>query len=405
MDDLSKVGFTGPLRSCREELITEFTRLGYAPSTTARHLHLVNHLSSWMALHQVNAGDLSWDHVASFCSDSSVSCVNRFAPPGVMVLMRLVRPGCEPARRYSPGLVLPADLDHLLELFAAYLSGERALASTTVEGYERHARVFARWYLDQRGADLGAVVIADVNAFLIAQVAGKSESSVHGATVTLRALFRWMFLIGRIERNVAVGIVSGRQHLWSEMPRALPLPDIVLLLAAAMSVRDRAVLLLLVRLGLRAGEVSRLRLEDFDWRAGTVRIHGKADDRQLMPLTEEVGEAIAAYLAQGRPADSLHRQVFLSRYTPIRPLSSSGVSAVVTYVARRAGISGRVGSHRLRHSAATAVLAAGGTLAEVGQLLRHRSTQATVIYARSDQDTLTQLARPWPGSAFDGEIS
>lgn len=166
-----------------------------------------------------------------------------------------------------------------------------------------------------------------------------------------------------------------------------------------MSVRDKAIALLLVRLGLRANEVATLRLDDFNWRAGTVLIRGKGNDSQLMPVPAEVGTAVAAYLSGHRRAGSPYREVFLGTYTPNRPLGRSAVSGVVSYLARRGGIAGRVGSHRLRHSAATAVLAGGGTLAEAGQLLRHRSTQATMTYARTDQVSLAQLVRPWPVAA------
>ena len=153
---------------------------------------------------------------------------------------------------------------------------------------------------------------------------------------------------------------------------------------------------------LRANEVAKLRLDDLNWRAGTMLIRGKGNEAQLMPMPTEVGTAIAAYLSKHRRADSPYREVFLGTYTPNRPLNRSSVSGVVSYLAKRAGIVRRVGSHRLRHSAATAVLAGGGTLVEAGQLLRHRSAYSTMIYARSDQIHLKQIARPWPMSTAQG---
>lgn len=145
-----------------------------------------------------------------------------------------------------------------------------------------------------------------------------------------------------------------------------------------------------------------LGLEDVNWRAGTVRITGKGRDHQLMPLPAEVGHALTVYLREQYRGSQAGRKVFLSVTAPYGPLDRSGVSSVVTRMARRAGIQSRVGAHRLRHSAATAVLAAGGTLSEAGQLLRHRSVGATAIYAKVDNDALTQLIRPWPAATGTG---
>ena len=120
-----------------------------------------------------------------------------------------------------------------------------------------------------------------------------------------------------------------------------------------------------------------------------------------MPLTVEVGEALATYLRAGGGGDPVHRHVFLTAVRPYRPLGRIGVSCVVTRLAHRAGLDGRVGAHRLRHGAATSVLAGGGTLAEAGQLLRHRSVAATAIYAKVDDHALAQLVRPWPAEAIE----
>ena len=168
------------------------------------------------------------------------------------------------------------------------------------------------------------------------------------------------------------------------------------MLAVDASLRDRAVVLLLVRLGLRSAEVAALSLEEVNWREATVRICGKGDDHQLMPLPGEVGQALAAYLRAERGQSKTCRKVFLALTAPYGPLGRNAISDVVTRMASRAGIQERVGAHRLRHSAATAVLAAGGTLREASQLLRHRSVGATAIYAKVDNEALTGVIRPWP---------
>jgi len=161
--------------------------------------------------------------------------------------------------------------------------------------------------------------------------------------------------------------------------------------------RDRAILVLLARLGLRAGEVAGLGLDDLDWRAGEISVRGKGSRRERLPLPVDVGEALAAYLHDGRPPAAC-RTVFLRLNAPITGLTVSGVTAVVYRACARAGLP-RAGAHRLRHSTASAMLAGGGTLTEVGQVLRHVRLETTAIYAKIDREALRGLARPWPGGA------
>ena len=161
--------------------------------------------------------------------------------------------------------------------------------------------------------------------------------------------------------------------------------------------RDYAILVVLARLGLRAGEVAALRLGDIDWRAGEIAVHGKAGRHDRLPLMQEAGEAIAAWLQDGRPRCA-SAAVFTRVLAPHRGLSDRGVSGVVRQACVRAGLP-PMGAHRLRHTVATQTLRAGGTLTEVGQLLRQRSLAATSIYAKVDRGALAAVARPWPGGA------
>ncbi|MGH3791752.1 MAG: tyrosine-type recombinase/integrase [Pseudonocardiaceae bacterium] len=294
---------------------------------------------------------------------------------------------------------LPGELDDLLDDFTGCLRRERSLASTTVENYLNQVRPFVVWYSQRRQVPLVGLTIRDVNGFLVWRSGTCSVGSLAVAATALRAWVRWMFLDGRLDRQLAGGIGSVRYPALAGVPKALSAVDLASMLAVDMSARDRAVVVLLARLGLRSGEAAGLLLDDVDWRGGTVRVTGKGDDHQLMPLLAEVGEALAAYLRDHRCAGSAYRHVFLGVIAPYRPLGRCGVSCVVTRLARRAGIDGRVGAHRLRHGVATAVLAGGGTLTDVGQLLRHRSSGASAIYAKVDNDALAQLVRPWPATS------
>jgi integrase len=156
-------------------------------------------------------------------------------------------------------------------------------------------------------------------------------------------------------------------------------------------------MLLLARMGLRAGEVAGLQLGDISWRHGEIIILGKPNRRDRLPLPAEIGEAIAAYLRDGRPSAALDRSVFIRVKAPRRGLTSGGVTQAVAAAARRAGL-GVVHAHRLRHSAATAMLAEGASLDEIGQVLRHRRPLTTAVYAKVNVEALRGLARPWPGS-------
>jgi site-specific recombinase XerD len=161
--------------------------------------------------------------------------------------------------------------------------------------------------------------------------------------------------------------------------------------------RDYAILTMLVRLGLRAGEVAALVLEDIDWRHGELTVRGKGHRQDRLPLPVDVGQAIVDYLQHARPAAGSGRTVFVRAQAPYRALTSHAVTTVVLTAARRAGL-GDVAAHRLRHTAATAMLHAGGSLAEIGQVLRHRRAATTALYAKVDVVALRMLARPWPTS-------
>jgi integrase len=168
-------------------------------------------------------------------------------------------------------------------------------------------------------------------------------------------------------------------------------------LSTAVGRRDLAIVTVLSRLGLRAGEVAGLELKDFDWHHGELVVCGKGARRDRLPLPADVGEAVVAYLADGRPRVEC-RAVFLRVHAPITAMTASNVSEIVRRACRRAGVP-VAGAHRLRHSAATAMLRGGATLAEVGQVLRQSRAATTAVYAKVDRVALRTLAQPWPGAA------
>ena len=229
----------------------------------------------------------------------------------------------------------------------------------------------------------------------------RSVPSAKAFVSALRCWLRFLHAQGLTTHELvgAVPCVAGWRGGW--IPRGLSEAEVAALLdhteaTTTVGLRDRAVLTLLARLGLRAGEVAGLILGDVDWRQGTLVVRGKGSRRDTLPVPVDVGETLVTYLRDGR-ARVTSRSLFLRVHAPIVGLSSAGVSAIVCAAGERGGV--RAAAHRLRHSAATSMLRAGGSLSEVGQVLRHADAATTAIYAKVEYGALATLAQPWPGRA------
>jgi integrase/recombinase XerD len=292
-------------------------------------------------------------------------------------------------------------VEQLLAEYRTWLHEERGLAPVTVEGREQFARQFLTPRVsasDQRGV-LG-ITGAELNEFLVRECGRVSVGSVACYAARLRSLLR--FLAARWIADPGLAEAVPRVARWRQatVPQFPSRPDVERLLGScdrgcATGARDRAVLLLLARLGMRAVEVSRLELGDLDWPAGEICVDGKAHRRDRLPLPSEVGEAVVAHLKHRGPRAGQPR-VFLTVHAPIRPLESSGVRTIVRNACLRAGIA-HVAAHRLRHALASDLLRAGASMTDVGQVLRHRSLESTAIYAKVDLERLRLVAAPWPG--------
>jgi integrase/recombinase XerD len=292
-------------------------------------------------------------------------------------------------------------LERLVEEYRRYLRCERGLAQGTVRDYERVARLFLAEREREGGLGLEGLTAADVSVFLARECPRRSIPSAQQLVTGLRALLRYLHVAGVIELPLrwAVPAVADRRGL--SLPRGLEPSAVARMLVSCdrrrlTGRRDYAVLLLLARLGLRAGEVAAMHLEDLDWAGGELLVRGKGNRHERLPLPVDVGEALVWYLRR-RPGSEC-RVVFLCVRAPRGPVSAGVVSQIVRAACTRAGLE-RVGAHRLRHTAATRMLQAGASLPEVAEVLRHQRLDTTAQYARVDRQALRGLARPWPGGA------
>jgi integrase len=268
-----------------------------------------------------------------------------------------------------------------------------------MENYLRYVGVFFAGFDAPVRADVTLLSAADVTAAIRRQCRSRSVGWVKNFATALRSLLRFLFVDGFVPLDLSGSVLSVAGWRHSGLPKALPRENLALLLASCSGQRhaarrDLAILTLMARLGLRAGEVAALDLEDIDWRAGELVVRGKGGRRDRLPLPHDVGEAIADYLRGERP-DTASRRVFITAIAPRIAISAKTISGVVRCACRRCGIA-PVGPHRLRHLTASEMLRGGASLAEIGQALRHQHQQTTAIYAKVDLTALAQLAMPWP---------
>lgn len=289
--------------------------------------------------------------------------------------------------------------------FGGWLDRQRGLAPVTVGNYCWGVEQFLTTLPGPVQVSVGLLDAGTVTAFMVDYCRDRNTNSAKAMARSLRSFLRFAHATGRTSAQLWGAVPSSSSWHLASLPRAVSAADVERLLRVAAGSRfatgrrDYAILLLLARLGLRRGEVAALRLDDIDWRAGEITVPGKGSRVERLPLPAEPGEAIVAWLTGGRP-ECQTRSLFTTLKPPGRPLTSGAVGHVVGSACRTARLD-RIGAHRLRHTLATAMLQAGASLPEVGQVLRHRSAMSTAIYAKVDQVALRPLARPWPGTTPD----
>ena len=385
-------GGAGPLAPFTDDLRLMLEGSGYRPLTIARHVREVERLGRWMEERQVRSSDLTRRHLAEYRTANRTSG----CPESILGLLRplIGSVGADPTTS-SPLL-------DLLAGFRCHLLHERGLVASTADAYVLRARRFLAW--SAPSGDLSALTAAKVTGAVLRESQNVSARSTQYFVTSLRSFLRFCFVSGLIPVDVSAAALGVSDRRGSSLPRGISNQDADALVGCfdrqqPLGRRDYAIVLMLLRLGLRSAEVASLTLDDLDWRVGAVLVHGKGDREEQLPLPTDVGEAIVSYLQQGRPATTA-RALFVRRRAPIGALGRGGVSAIVRRASIRAGMAG-IGAHRLRHTLACDMVTAGVPLPEIGQVLRHRSLISTANYARVDLPALRGLAQPWPGADRD----
>ncbi len=375
---------------------------GYAGGTIQSQRKLLGHFNEWLIRRRCAIHQLNDELVAAFLK----RCTRRG---------RLHRGDANTLRQFLIHLqtrgVLPplatvvddSPVGQLRREYAQYLTAERGLAPVTVSSY---VDVLGRFLGDQFGdspLDFGALTVSTITTFVIRQARTMSPRYAQGIVSALRSICRFLRQRGAIDRDLAAALPSVSDGRLATIPKYLNPEEVERVLQTcgrhtAVGRRDYAILLLLARLGLRAGEIIALELEDIRWRAGEILVRSsKRLPQDRLPLVADVGDALATYLRRDRPPHAT-RRVFLCTRAPRRGFGNpSTVSAIVRRALARAGLSPALkGAHLFRHSLATRMLRHGASLPEIGMVLRHRAVQTTEIYAKVDLDTLRALAHPWP---------
>ncbi|WP_427018192.1 tyrosine-type recombinase/integrase [Pseudarthrobacter sp. P1] len=396
MKKRQSVGVAGPLSLYVEGYWVSLEGRGYAPDSVHWRLRQFAVLARWMLNQGLAVGDLD------------AVCVERLVAArraeGLTTLVSVANFALPIAylRGIDVAPEVPSPVDHvaqLLERYRSYLVTERGLAESSISGNMHVAECFCK----ERDSRLEELSAAEVAAYIAALAARSSVGWSKKTVGALASFLRFLHVTGITAEPLAAALpnLAGyRQNVPCELDEG----DFTRLLGGCdcsrdVGLRDRAILTLLWRLGLRRGEVAGLRVDDVDWRHGEIMIRGKGNRQELLPIPIDVGEAIVRYLHDGhRRLPPGCRALFVQMRAPEGAMSPTGVGDVVSRLCRRVGLP-VLGAHRLRRGAATALVRNGASWPEIAQVMRHRSMAVTVSYATVDPALTRELARPWPGAS------
>lgn len=371
---------------------------GYADQTVRFKVKLVTNFVQWLKRKRIAVADLDEPLVEAFLKRK-----HQARKGNLRTLQQLL----DHLRRQNvvPVRTLPYDsspLALLLNRYGTHLRTERGLVAHTIGQYQLFVRQFLLQRFRGRPLHLKAVKASDVSDFVLRYTRGRVVKRAQLMTTAFRSFFRFLFQKGELGADLAAAVPTVANWRLSPVPKYLSAEEVKRVLKAcdrrtASGRRDYAILLLLARLGLRAGEVVALQLDDLNWRAGEILVRGKGLFHDRMPLPLEVGKALASYVRRDRPACQT-RRVFVCMKAPRRGFANpSTLTTIVRRALARADLHPTFkGAHLLRFSLATSMLRSGATMGEIAEILRHRALNTTEIYAKIDFQGLRSLAHPWP---------
>jgi site-specific recombinase XerD len=399
LEDLQRYHF-GPLAPHLENFATLLSEQRYRSETGWNKIRLVADFSDWLDQKNILLKELDDSHAEVFLHKRWKEIRRSGAKATLRVLLQQLReshviPDAATVRARSPIALLKKG-------YETFLLRDRGLAQASVREYLPAAESFLAHRFPTGKVWLHKLRSQDVSAFVLDDTTTRGRCSAQLRASALRSFLGFLFQRGKIRTNLAMAVPSVAAWRLSDLPRSLAAAEVEKVLRSCdrrtkRGKRDYAILLLLARLGLRAGEVAGLQLGDLDWTAAELRIRGKGSRLDRLPLVQDVGQALAGYLQHGRPI-SLSRSLFIRGQAPYESITRNAVSSVAQRALARAELHPpHRGAHLFRHSLATRMLRRGASLTQIGQVLRHQHLHTTEIYAKVDLAALRSLAQPWPG--------
>ena len=385
-----------------EKFAEKLFQAGYFVKTARQYIRAAEHFIYWSGTEGIPVSDFTEKLAAGFfrhLDECECPDYNQSKQPTLVCGVRLFLKPTESVDEKNTTNQQTAEDPVLLTKFYHWMRNNRGTGDVTLYRYGRPIKDLLKRFDNNPGM----FDAKGLRQFVLEKNQNSGWSNIKNCTAALRMFLRFLIAEGNCSADLLGAIPTVAHWRLSSLPRYLPETDVEKIISSCdtsskLGKRDHAILLLLARLGLRAGDIIKLRFGDIDWKGSAIRVSGKGRSAVHLPLTNEVGFALVDYLKNSRPQVDTD-VVFVRLRAPLRPFAShSAISVIVAKAMRRAGVACQChgAAHVLRHSVATSMLRHGATIQEISEILRHRSIETTKIYAKVDVDTLREIAQPWP---------